>query len=126
MRFRSILSTFALAGALAGSAYAHGTLSGIATSEDELAVPHADALTQPDSSPGNGMPEGEFASVAWTVEPRERDIVEGEVAAVERGSGRFVLDTDEGLIGFVTSPDELEGVEIGDVVRVSFLVDESD
>src|SRR5262245_28604982 len=113
MTFRSILSTVALAGALAGTAYAHGTAPGVAASDSGLPMPYGDALTQTDPSPDSGA----FAWVASTAETAERSIVEGQVAAVEHESGRFVLDTDEGLIGFVTSPDELERVEIGDVVR---------
>ena len=50
--------------------------------------------------------------------------VEGTVAAVDHQSGRFVLDTSEGPITLMTTPDELEGVQIGDVVRVSLVLDE--
>ena len=126
MTFRSILSTVALAGALAGTAYAHSTSPGVATLDDALPMPYGDALIQTESSPDSSMEGGAFDWVASTAETIDRDVVEGQVAAVEHGSGRFVLDTDDGLIGLVTSPDELEGVEVGDVVRVSFLADESD
>jgi hypothetical protein len=47
--------------------------------------------------------------------------LEGEVAAIDHVTGAFVLDTDQGLIRLVTSPDELTGLDIGDVVRVSFV-----
>jgi hypothetical protein len=52
--------------------------------------------------------------------------VEGTVAAVDHQSGRFVLDTSEGPITLMTTPDELEGVQIGDVVRVSLVLDETE
>jgi hypothetical protein len=51
--------------------------------------------------------------------------VEGEVAAIDHVTGALVLDTDEGLLRLVTSPDELRGLEVGDVVRVSFVDDVS-
>jgi hypothetical protein len=50
--------------------------------------------------------------------------IEGTVASVERESGRFVLDTNDGPISLVTSPDELTGVEVGDVVQVTLLGDD--
>ena len=55
----------------------------------------------------------------------EASSIEGKVAAVEHESGRFVLDTDEGPIGFRTTPDELVGINVGDIVRVSLVTDES-
>jgi hypothetical protein len=50
--------------------------------------------------------------------------IEGTVASVERESGRFVLDTNDGPVSLVTSPDELTGVEVGDVVQVTLLGDD--
>ena len=52
--------------------------------------------------------------------------VEGEVAAIDHVTGALVLDTDEGLIRLVANPDELTGLDVGDVVRVSFVDDDSD
>ena len=60
------------------------------------------------------------------LEAQEPTSIEGRVAAVEHDSGRFVLDTENGPVGLMTTPDELQGVQVGDVVRVSFLEDESD
>jgi hypothetical protein len=37
-----------------------------------------------------------------------------------------VLDTDDGPISLLTSPDELAGVKVGDVVRVSVVIQESE
>jgi hypothetical protein len=51
-------------------------------------------------------------------------MIEGTVASVERESGRFVLDTNDGPISLVTSPDELTGVEVGDVVQVTLVGDD--
>jgi hypothetical protein len=53
-------------------------------------------------------------------------MIEGTVASVERESGRFVLDTNDGPVSLVTSPDELTGVEVGDVVQVSLVSDDDD
>ena len=51
--------------------------------------------------------------------------VEGEIAAIDHATGALVLDTDEGLLRLVTSPDELTGLDVGDVVRVMFVDDVS-
>jgi hypothetical protein len=59
-------------------------------------------------------------------ESTEGAVIEGQIAAVDHESGRFVLDTDDGPFSLVTSPDELSGIDVGDVVRVSFVRDESD
>jgi hypothetical protein len=50
--------------------------------------------------------------------------IEGTIASVEHESGRFVLETTSGPIALVTSPDELAGVEVGDVVEVSLVSDD--
>jgi len=49
--------------------------------------------------------------------------IEGQLAAIDRESGRFVLNTEVGSISFVAWPDEVASLEIGDEVRVSFLQD---
>jgi hypothetical protein len=76
-------------------------------------------------------------SAAWAASPSapsggpaaaigdpEGATIKGTIASVERESGRFVLDTDEGPISFITSPDELTGVDVGDVVQVSLVSDD--
>ena len=37
-----------------------------------------------------------------------------------------MLETDAGPISLVTSPDELAGVQVGDVVRVALMTDDSE
>jgi hypothetical protein len=124
MRPWSILSTLALAGALG----ALPTYADEASSVYErLPLPYGDALTRSDmQDAANSCQCVDVVSVISATEVPEEAIIEGQVAAVEHESGRFVLDTDEGLLGLTASPDELTGVEIGDVVRVSFVTDESD
>jgi hypothetical protein len=101
MKSWRILSTFVLAGALLASpAYAGDRLDGAQTL---------------DRSDG-----------AQTLEAPQGKIIEGKVAAVEPENGRFVLDTDDGPISLVTSPEELAGVQVGDVVRVSLMLDDSE
>jgi hypothetical protein len=65
-----------------------------------------------------------LASPALAASPT--GMIEGTVASVERESGRFVLDTNDGPVSLVTSPDELTGVEVGDVVQVSLVSDDDD
>jgi hypothetical protein len=55
------------------------------------------------------------------METTEGASIEGTVAAFDRDSGQFVLDTDDGLVSLVTWPDELIPVDVGDTVRVSLL-----
>jgi hypothetical protein len=52
--------------------------------------------------------------------------IEGTVVSIDHDSGRFVLDTEEGPIDFTTTPSQLAGVEVGDLVRVSLVSLESD
>ena len=80
MTFRSILSTVALAGALAGTAYAHGTSPGATASDDALATPYGEALIQTETSPDDSsMSDGAFDWVASTAETTVRGVVEGQV-----------------------------------------------
>jgi hypothetical protein len=69
------------------------------------------------------LPEASRAPAAALGTPRT-GIIEGTITAVERESGRFVLDTDDGPVSLVTSPDELTGVQVGDIVQVSLLSDD--
>jgi hypothetical protein len=117
MKSWNILSVLMLAGALMTSpSYAGDQGAGPAIPDDRL--PH----TQGDTRMHQGMPGG---SMNGTETPAAKS-VEGTIAAVDRESGRFVLDTSEGPISLVTTPDELAGVQIGDVVRVSLMMDEGE
>jgi hypothetical protein len=98
MTFSSVLSAFAVAGALIASpAFA--------------ITPSADGVTD-DRSP---LMSDE------TPRPPAEAVIEGTIAAIERESGRFVLDTHDGPVSLVTSPGELSGVEVGDFVQVSLV-----
>jgi hypothetical protein len=100
MRLFSGLSTIALAGALlATPAYAHDRVLSIQDAQNLAVLAEWLAMAQ-----GSGVLS-----------------VEGQVAAVDHDSGRLVLDTDEGLVSVVTSPDELTNIEVGDVIRASFI-----
>ncbi len=116
MKSWNILSMLMLGGALMTSpAYAGDQGAGPAIPDR---LPH----TQGDTQMHQGMPGG---SMNGTETPAATS-VEGTIAAVDRESGRFVLDTSEGPISLVTTPDELAGVQIGDVVRVSLTMDENE
>ena len=67
---------------------------------------------------------GDQPDGAQTLEAPQGKIIEGRIAAVEPENGRFVLETDNGPISLVTSPDELAGVKVGDVVRVSLTIED--
>jgi hypothetical protein len=68
----------------------------------------------PDLSGGSG---------SGTVQFPERAIIEGRIAAVGSESGRFVLDTDNGPINLVTTPEALADVKVGDIVRVALTME---
>jgi hypothetical protein len=121
MRSWKILSTFALAGALAASpAYAHGPSAAASSLYDQLPQPYGDALMTSDMREVNGCCTSDQSAMETT----EGASIEGTVAAIDRESGQFVLETDEGLVSLVTWPDELIPVNVGDAVRVSLLQDE--
>jgi len=69
---------------------------------------------------------GDRPDGAQTLEAPPEKIIEGRIASVEPENGRFVLDTDDGPISLVTSPEELAGVQVGDVVRVSLVIEGSE
>jgi hypothetical protein len=69
---------------------------------------------------------GDRPDGAQTLDTPQEKIIEGRIASVEPENGRFVLDTDDGPISLLTSPDELAGVKVGDVVRVSVVIQESE
>jgi len=109
MRSWRTLSTFAVAGALvASTAYAADTW----TPYERLAQPAEEVLAAPDMRDTSSAPA-----------VMQGASIEGQVAAIDRESGRFVLDTAVGPISFVAWPDEVASLDIGDQVRVSFLQD---
>ena len=114
MNAPSILSTIVLAGALlVAPAYASDR-SNLATTPDDRMPPTQDQTpVQPGASGGP----------ATGVETTDGPMIQGRIAAVEPETGRFVLDTAEGPLSLVTSPSELVGVQIGDVVRVALTRD---
>ena len=121
MRSWSMLSTLALAGALATApAYANDRSADAGTSYDRLAPPYGDSLTLSDMRDAARMCCVDDQSAL------EGAVLEGKVAAVEHESGRLVLNTDDGFVSLVTWPDQVAQVEVGDLVRVSFVADESD
>jgi hypothetical protein len=99
MKFSSVLSAVAVAGAMVASpAFA--------------ITPSADGGAPDDHSP---------LTSDETPRPPAQETIEGRITALERESGRFVLDTRVGPVSLVTSPDELSGVEVGDFVEVSLV-----
>jgi hypothetical protein len=115
MTFSSVFSTFAVASALMVSPVL-------------AASPLVDGRLADDRSPGTSnetlrRPDASGGPAAAIADP-EGATIKGKIASVERESGRFVLDTDEGPISFITSPAELTGVEVGDVVQVSLVSDD--
>jgi len=127
MRSWSILSAFALAGFVAASpALAHDRSLGT-SAVDESTMPYASALIRSDAQDvGDDCQCVLDRSEMSTPAPTAGASIEGQIAALEPESGRFVLDTDDGLIALTTDPEELRDVSIGDVVRVSFLPDEGE
>jgi hypothetical protein len=112
MKVRSILSTLALAGALVSPPVAAGDF----TSED---------TSRPGDRPviGNDPArEPEDRKIDSTEIPNGSSI-EGLVAAIERDTGRLILDTLEGPISLTAAPEQLDGIEVGDIVRVSLATD---
>ena len=122
MGSRNMLSTIALAGVLtAAPAYALDAPVTAQRPDDRSVFPYGDALTQSDQRDAARMccaPEQSGMTTAA--------IIEGKVAAVDHDSGRLVLDTDGGFVDLVTWPTEVADIDVGDLVRVSFVTDTSD
>lgn len=96
MSIRKSLSTFAVAGVLIASV-----------------APAVEAVC-----PGDAMADETRVGAPSTA---ERPVLEGQVAAVDHESGRLILETDEGFVALEASPDEMDGISIGDVITVSLL-----
>jgi hypothetical protein len=101
-------------------AYLHGTSAAAGGPYEQSARPHEEALTT------SALPQTDSCCAAdqSAMNTTEAPIVEGTVAALDRDSGQFVVDTGEGLVSLVTWPDELIPIDIGDQVRVSLLANE--
>src|SRR5216110_1575504 len=122
MRSWSTLSTIALVGVLtAAPAYAKDSSVKSERPYDRLAFPYGDALTQSDLQDAARMCCAPAQS-AMTSEA----IIEGKVATVDHDSGWLVLDTNDGFVSLTTWPSEVVNVDVGDLVRVSFVTDDSD
>ena len=111
MRWFSGFSTLVFAGALLASpASAHDRSAGASVSDpyDALLRSYGENLVVVVGLPVTDAPE--------------RASIDGQVAALDHEWGRLVLDTDGGLVSVVTSPDELTNIEVGDFVRVAFVI----
>ena len=64
-------------------------------------------------------PDLSGGSDSGTVQFPEQAMIEGRITAIEPDTGRFVLDTADGPINLVTTPEALADVKVGDVVRVA-------
>jgi hypothetical protein len=108
MNVRSILSTLALTGVLVSSAWAgHPPVAG---SDDLSRSPEGESVVRPEPMTGDTLDQA-------------TSTIEGQVAGIERDTGRLVLDTELGPLSLLTRPEQLAGIEIGDTVRVSFAAD---
>jgi hypothetical protein len=112
MKSWNLLSALALAGLLAAPAAWAGDPSMTGTG-DRRPFPYGQAIT-PDASTRPPTPDSEAG---------ERPTIAGVVTSVEHDSGHFVLDTDHGPVSLTTTPSQLTGVDVGDVVEVSLLDD---
>ena len=122
MRSWSTLSTIALVGVLtAAPAYANDSSVKSERPYDRLAFPYGDALTQSDLQDAARMCCAPAQS-AMTSEA----IIEGKVATVDYDNGWLVLDTNDGLVSLTTWPGEVANLDVGDLVRVSFVADDRD
>jgi hypothetical protein len=61
-----------------------------------------------------------------TPDSTEGMVLDGTVAAVDRESGQLIVDTDHGLITLTADPEDVDGIDVGDVIRVALLEDEGD
>lgn len=107
----SILSTLALAGALLASPVAAGG-------------PVGDRSSLPDTGPViRDEPLLKHERKIDAAEVPDGAEINGQVAAIEHSTGRLILDTRDGPISLTAAPEDLEGVAVGDTVRVSLATD---
>jgi hypothetical protein len=115
MKLWSLFATLAVSSALLAS-----PALGIAPSTNSDA-----SVDRPEVTPGGTSRVPDTAGTPGAaIDGPKSGTLEGRIAALERESGRFVLDTDYGAISLVTSPDELTGVDVGDFVQVSLVSDQ--
>jgi hypothetical protein len=83
------------------------------------------ADTSPVTRPASGPSDRATSPMTAATETPESPTIEGTIAAIDHDSGRFVLDTDDGPVTLRSTPDQLAGVAVGDVVRVSLIAIQS-
>jgi hypothetical protein len=91
------------------------------------ALAAAPALACDDVSPSAGattMDKGAVSDPHGT-SAAQGDVVEGQVAAVDHQSGRLILETKQGVLHLVAPPEELAGIQEGDVIQVAFVDEDS-
>lgn len=112
MKLWSMLSTLALAGAVLASPVAAGQPTG-----------DRSVLSDEGSVRANELPRPERDRKLDSAEIPDSSSIEGLVAAIEHDTGRMILDTAEGPISLTAAPEDLRGIEVGDMVRVSLATD---
>jgi hypothetical protein len=106
-----ILSTLALASALVASPVSAGKPMGDRSSHsDEGAVIRDESLLKQERK-------------IEATEVMDGAEIDGQVAAIEHSTGRIILDTADGPISLTAAPEDLEGIAVGDTVRVSLATD---
>jgi hypothetical protein len=108
MNVRTIFSTLVLTGVLVSSAWAGSPP--VAGSDDLSRSPRVDSVVRPEPMQGDTLDQASST-------------IEGRVAGIEHDTGRLVLDTELGPFTLTTEPERLTGIEVGDIVRVSFVAD---
>ena len=91
----------------------------------EVPVGASAAEDSPVTRPAAGPSDRATSPMTGATETAESPTIEGTIAAIDHDSGRFVLDTDEGPVNLKSTPDQLAGVAVGDVVRVSLVATQS-
>ena len=121
MKIRTILSTLTVAATL-------GTASPALT-EDSMNNP-ANSANQPDTATFcrcvDDSCQCTTERVAINSSQPQGATIEGQIAAVEPETGRFILDTEAGLLPMNASPGELAGIHEGDIVTVSLAMYDND
>jgi hypothetical protein len=101
-------------------------------------IPSARALASESALPQSVFAEPRSAVVAIrgydldgsprvvVIEQTERPILRGHVAEVDADSGQVIVATERGLLNLVISPEDAERVQVGDVMLLALMTDESD
>jgi hypothetical protein len=106
-----ILSTLALTGALVTSPVSAGNPMGDRSShpDEGAAIRDESLLKQERTLDAAEVPDGAE--------------IDGQVAAIEHSTGRLIIDTEDGPVSLTAAPEDLEGIAVGDTVRVSLATD---